>query len=48
MRKSVVVLSEYADNPKALLFGQIAILGGCSGWLMIATFAELPVSTTHR
>uniref|UniRef100_A0A915M0G3 Phosphate transporter n=1 Tax=Meloidogyne javanica TaxID=6303 RepID=A0A915M0G3_MELJA len=47
MRKSVVVLSEYADNPKALLFGQIAILGGCSGWLMIATFAELPVSTTH-
>jgi len=48
MRKSVVVLSEYEDNPKALLFGQIAILGGCSGWLMIATFAELPVSTTHR
>nr|CAD2165288.1 unnamed protein product [Meloidogyne enterolobii] len=47
MRKSVVVLSEYEDNPKALLFGQIAILGGCSGWLMIATFAELPVSTTH-
>uniref|UniRef100_A0A1I8BK31 Phosphate transporter n=1 Tax=Meloidogyne hapla TaxID=6305 RepID=A0A1I8BK31_MELHA len=47
MRKSVVVLSEYENNPKALLFGQIAILGGCSGWLMIATFAELPVSTTH-
>jgi phosphate/sulfate permease len=48
IRKGVVDLSIYQQQPKALLLGQLAVLGGCSCWLMIATFAELPVSTTQR
>ena len=47
IRKGVVDLSIYQQQPKALLLGQLAVLGGCSCWLMIATFAELPVSTTQ-
>uniref|UniRef100_A0A915ENT9 Phosphate transporter n=1 Tax=Ditylenchus dipsaci TaxID=166011 RepID=A0A915ENT9_9BILA len=47
MRKGVVDIEVYASEPKALFLGQVAILGGCSLWLMIATFAELPVSTTQ-
>lgn len=30
-----------------LKFGQLAILGGGSCWLLIATVAKAPVSTTH-
>jgi len=47
MRKGVVDTDVYADNPKMLIFGQVAILAGCSSWLLIATYASLPVSTTH-
>ncbi|VDK80560.1 unnamed protein product [Litomosoides sigmodontis] len=47
MRKDVIDLSLYSDTPKELLVGQVAILAGCSTWLLIATFAQLPVSTTH-
>jgi sodium-dependent phosphate transporter len=37
----------YEDEPKTLLVGQLGILGGCAAWLIIATFCELPVSTTQ-
>ncbi|VDD96725.1 unnamed protein product [Enterobius vermicularis] len=47
MRKGVVDTQSFAKTPKTLLLGQVAILGGCSAWLIIATFARLPVSTTH-
>ncbi|GMS78186.1 hypothetical protein PENTCL1PPCAC_30466, partial [Pristionchus entomophagus] len=47
MRKSVVDVSIYNDTPKELLFGQVATLGGCASWLIIATIFSLPVSTTH-
>ncbi|GMT08758.1 hypothetical protein PFISCL1PPCAC_55, partial [Pristionchus fissidentatus] len=47
MRKSVVDVSIYNDTPKELLLGQVATLGGCSAWLIIATIFSLPVSTTH-
>ncbi|VDM14624.1 unnamed protein product, partial [Wuchereria bancrofti] len=47
MRKSVINLNLYKDTPEELLVGQVAILAGCSTWLLIATFVQLPVSTTH-
>ncbi|VBB31945.1 unnamed protein product, partial [Acanthocheilonema viteae] len=47
IRKDVIDLSLYYNTPRELLVGQVAILAGCSAWLLIATFAQLPVSTTH-
>lgn len=47
MRKGVIDVELYNNTPKEFLYGQVAILGGCSAWLLIATFAHLPVSTTH-
>ncbi|PIC28094.1 hypothetical protein B9Z55_020124 [Caenorhabditis nigoni] len=47
MRKGVVDTTQYANDPKELLLGQVAILGGCAAWLMIATVFHMPVSTTH-
>ncbi|MFH4982263.1 hypothetical protein AB6A40_008972 [Gnathostoma spinigerum] len=47
MRKDVYNLEAFRDNPKELMVGQVAILGGCAAWMLIATFARLPVSTTH-
>ncbi|VDM97631.1 unnamed protein product [Thelazia callipaeda] len=47
MRKGVIDVELYNNTPKELFIGQVAILGGCSTWLLIATFAQLPVSTTH-
>ncbi|KAK6109433.1 Phosphate transporter family protein [Brugia pahangi] len=47
VRKGVIDLTLYEKQPKEIFVGQIAILGGCSLWLLIATLARLPVSSTH-
>ncbi|KAI6223131.1 Phosphate transporter [Aphelenchoides fujianensis] len=47
VRKAVVDLDVYKDKPNELLLGQLAILGGSSIWLAIATALNAPVSTTH-
>jgi len=47
VRKSIVEISLYQDQPEILLVGQVAILGGCSCWLVLATLFRLPVSSTH-
>ncbi|KAI6202616.1 Phosphate transporter [Aphelenchoides fujianensis] len=47
VRKAVVDLDVYRDKPNELLLGQLAILGGSSIWLAIATALNAPVSTTH-
>ncbi|WKY11307.1 hypothetical protein Q1695_003123 [Nippostrongylus brasiliensis] len=47
MRKGVVDVTEYFNNPKELMLGQVAILGGTAAWLAITTILKMPVSTTH-
>ncbi|CAD6193920.1 unnamed protein product [Caenorhabditis auriculariae] len=47
MRGGVIEVKEYEDQPEELFLGQVAILGGCATWLMIATVLHMPVSTTH-
>uniref|UniRef100_A0A8R1HHQ1 Phosphate transporter n=2 Tax=Caenorhabditis japonica TaxID=281687 RepID=A0A8R1HHQ1_CAEJA len=47
MRKGVVDVAVYNNSAGDFMIGQVATLGGCATWLMIATFLHLPVSTTH-
>lgn len=47
MRKGVVDVAVYNNSAGDFLIGQVATLGGCATWLLIATFLHLPVSTTH-
>ncbi|CAJ0929800.1 unnamed protein product, partial [Mesorhabditis belari] len=47
MRKGVVETSLYIGEEKLYMLGQLAILGGCAAWLLLATVLKMPVSTTH-
>jgi len=47
MRSKVVDVAVYVMEPATLLEGQVAVLGGSAIWMLIATFAKLPVSTTN-
>ena len=47
MRKQVVDVKVYNGSEGEFLLGQVAILAGSSSWLLIATLANLPISTTH-
>ncbi|CAJ0581441.1 unnamed protein product, partial [Mesorhabditis spiculigera] len=47
MRKGVVDTTLYDQEQQLFMLGQLAILGGCAAWLMIATVMQMPVSTTH-
>uniref|UniRef100_A0A914GRF4 Phosphate transporter n=1 Tax=Globodera rostochiensis TaxID=31243 RepID=A0A914GRF4_GLORO len=47
VRKGIVEIELYTDAPQNLLVGQVAILGGCACWLMLATVFRLPISSTH-
>ncbi|KAI6190214.1 Phosphate transporter [Aphelenchoides bicaudatus] len=47
MRKSVIDLDMYKNEPAELLLGQIAILTGGTLWLFCATYFKAPISTTH-
>ncbi|KAI6176322.1 Phosphate transporter [Aphelenchoides bicaudatus] len=47
MRKGAIDLKLYENSEKELMLGQIAVLGGCASWVLIATYFNAPVSTSH-
>lgn len=47
IRKGILEITNYEDNPQQLMYGMLAALIGCSIWLLIATWLKFPVSTTH-
>ncbi len=47
IRKGIINPAYFAANPNLLIYGMIAVLLGAGGWVSIATYLKLPVSTTH-
>ncbi|ELR15426.1 Phosphate transporter family protein [Acanthamoeba castellanii str. Neff] len=47
LRKDIIKPSLYADNPEELMVGMLSALIAAAAWLVLATFLNLPVSTTH-
>ncbi|KAI6189167.1 Phosphate transporter [Aphelenchoides besseyi] len=47
MRKGVVDISIYVGEERQFFIGQLAVLFSCSLWLLLTTFLQLPVSSSH-
>ena len=47
IRKGIVDLNAFADNPDLLIWGMLASLLAAGTWLLIASMKGWPVSTTH-
>ncbi|KAI8493557.1 hypothetical protein Bbelb_289540 [Branchiostoma belcheri] len=47
IRKGIVDVNVFNGTEELLMFGNLAALSGSGVWLLVATFARLPVSTTH-
>ena len=47
IRKGIVDTSSITDTPELLVFGMLSALAAAGTWLLIASLAGWPVSTTH-
>ena len=47
IRKGISDIECFQDNPETLMYGCMWVLVSVSGWLFLASYYELPVSTTH-
>ena len=47
IRKGIAKTSSYVYSPELLMYGMLCALLSAGLWLALATFLELPVSTTH-
>lgn len=47
IRTGIAKLEAFSDSPDVLAYGMLCALLASGIWLLVATFWELPVSTTH-
>ena len=47
VRKDIVNLEEFYDQPEVFMYGNLCALAATGLWLQVSSFLELPVSTTH-
>ena len=47
IRKGISDYSCFEDNPELLMYGCLWVMISVSGWLFLASYLEMPVSTTH-
>lgn len=47
IRKGIADLSQFCTDPEELVVGMLAVILSTGLWLALATYYELPVSTTH-
>lgn len=47
IKSGIVDPKAFADSPEILMYGMFCALLASGTWLLVATWLELPVSTTH-
>jgi sodium-dependent phosphate transporter len=47
IKGGIAKLEDYIDSPQLLMYGMLCALLAAGMWLILATYWELPVSTTH-
>ncbi|ODM90322.1 Sodium-dependent phosphate transporter 1-B, partial [Orchesella cincta] len=47
IRKGIIDVTQYQDDPIEYMIGNLSALGGSAMWLIMATFLKMPISGTH-
>lgn len=47
IRKNVAETDEFIEDPEVLMYGMLCVIAATGIWLILASYLELPVSTTH-
>ena len=47
IRKGIADYKCFEDEPEVLMYGCMWVIVGVASWLFIASYLEMPVSTTH-
>uniref|UniRef100_A0A7S0QA31 Phosphate transporter n=2 Tax=Coccolithus braarudii TaxID=221442 RepID=A0A7S0QA31_9EUKA len=47
IRKSIADIDCFVDEPAVLMYGCLCVIFSVGGWLLLASYLEMPVSTTH-
>lgn len=47
IRKNVAETDEFVEDPEVLMYGMLCVIAATGIWLLLASYLELPVSTTH-
>ena len=47
IRKGIADYRCFEDNPELLMYGCMWVMAAVGGWLFLASYLEMPVSTTH-